>query len=102
MRSTNELETLCDMYQKEDVIIHPNEGYDLGLMQTTNQVKIFSNISVESIDDLEDDFIFGIVFLSNSCRHGKICFNNKFWKKLGMPKKVKLFYDEDKLLVTNC
>ncbi len=101
MKGTLKLESTSDLYQKEEIIIHPNEGFDLGLMNTTNEVNIYPNANIETFNAEENQYIPGIVFLSNSCKHGKISFNKKFWKILGMPKKVKLFFDDNRLFISN-
>ncbi len=99
MKNTEELDVISDLYLKTDLIIHPNTGFDLGLMNTKYPVKIFGNTTVEVFNTGENDFFNGNIILSNTCEHEKISMPSSLWKKMGMPRKVRLYYEDGKLLV---
>ena len=101
MKSTNKLLVETELSLNENMVLHPNDGFDLGLMRSTNTVKIFNNVTVEDFYNGENNFIEGDVLLDNKCMHGTIKISNKHWKKIGSPLKIKLFYDNNKILIAN-
>jgi hypothetical protein len=100
MKNSQALTVKINMVQKADIIIHPNEGFDLGLMNTLTGVKIFDNSAVEVFNVENNDFIEGHVALDNNCKPGTIQVTNRYWKKLGTPKRVILYFDSNKILVS--
>lgn len=64
--------------------IHPNEGFDLGLMTTKYTLEMDDLGSVE-------------VFLLNECPKETLQLNYKTWEKLGKPGKVIMELEEGKL-----
>ena len=101
MKSSQELTVKTSLYLKDDIILHPNEGYDLGLMLPSTSVKIFGNSTIEVFNRAEDGFINGNVLLENKCTPLTIEVAKSFWKKIGSPDKVKLFYEDNKVLIAN-
>ena len=101
MKSTNELLVDTDIYLKNNILIHPNDGFELGLMKTHYSVKIFANVTIDAFNNEKDNFREGILLLNNQCKFGTIKLCAKYWRQIGMPKKIKLFYTENKVLITN-
>ena len=101
MKSTKALLVNTDLYLNQDILLHPNDGFDLGLMNTSYQVKIFSNVTVDVFNNSEKDFIMGNLLLHNKCKHGTILICHKYWQKIGMPEKIIMFYDNEKILISN-
>jgi hypothetical protein len=101
MKSTSILSVCTDLYLIDDIVIHPNAGYDLGLISPVTSVKIFSNIPVEEFNGRTSGFCAGNIILKNQCKNGTIMLGKKFWKKLGTPNNVKLHFDQDKILISN-
>ena len=101
MKSSQALLVKVNMTQKSDIIIHPNEGYDLGLMNTVTGVKIFDNSQIETFNEGSAGFYEGSIALENNCKQGTIQLTSRYWKKLGTPERVMLFYDSNKILVSN-
>jgi hypothetical protein len=100
MKCTSELSVLGDFSMKSDkLVMHPNDGYDLGLMQTDHPVRIFSNISLEEMTSGKAPFLQGKILLSNQCTSGVVQMNLQFWHKMGKPRRVKLFLEDNKVLV---
>lgn len=101
MKSSQTLVVKTNLYLKDDIILHPNEGYDLGLMLPSTPVKIFSNSTIEVFNKAENGFMNGNVLLENKCTPLTIEIAKSFWKKIGSPDKVKLFYKDNKILVAS-
>jgi len=101
MKSSEPLIVKTRLSQKDDIIIHPNEGYDLGIMNTKNPVKIFGNTTIETFNNAADNFFEGHIVLENNCSQGTVELNSKYWKKIGSPDKIRLFYEADKILISN-
>ena len=99
MTSTGDLIIITDLYQKEEIHLHPNVGFDLGLMNSRYKMKIFPNTIVEIFTKGSEGFIEGSVVLDNKCKDKIIKISHLFWKKIGKPKKARLFIEEDKLLM---
>ncbi len=101
MKSTGELSVIGDFTMKEGVVnMNPNDGFDLGLMNTSYPVYLYLGITVEELHAGNKDRIQGTVNLKNECRPGTIEINLKSWEKIGKPKKVRLHYDDATLLVS--
>ncbi|OHD13111.1 MAG: hypothetical protein A2Z96_00290 [Spirochaetes bacterium GWB1_48_6] len=64
--------------------IHPNEGFDLGLMTT------HYDIELDNVGPME-------IWLLNECPKQTLELNSKIWEKMGKPGKVVLQMDEGKL-----
>lgn len=101
MKSTSLLSVLTDLFLEDDIVIHPNEGYDLGIISPTTPVKIFSNLTIEQFKDCSAGFFKGNLLLKNQCRIGTIHLGKKLWKRIGMPDKIKLINDNDKILISS-
>ncbi len=102
MKTTDDLTVLSDFSQKENiVVIHPNDGFDLGLMTTDYQVKIYANQTVKDFKSGSAEYLDGNILLENKCRLGTVELSKKLVEKVGEPKKVKLGFDNGKLLITN-
>ncbi|MFP4384945.1 MAG: hypothetical protein ACLFST_14530 [Spirochaetia bacterium] len=86
MKSTGPLAVIGDYNMKrQDVIIHPNDGYDLGMMTDRYTVMLRDG----------GDAVKGEIFLKNECRTGTVIMNSALWEDIGKPKKLKLNYDDE-------
>jgi len=102
MKHTEELTVINDLSMKEyEVVIHPNDGYDLGLLDKHNDIKVFSKETIEEFKKEDGQHMSGQLSLANECRTGTVIISSKYWNSLGKPKKVKLVYNDKKLLITD-
>jgi len=101
MKSTVPLNVKTNLYIKDEIMIHPNEGFEIGLMNTSQNVRLFVNTNVEVFNTGEKDYIIANLVLSNDCKHGEIILSHRFWKRIGTPPKLKLYYDNNKVLLAN-
>jgi hypothetical protein len=102
MKSSQALTIKTVLSQKEEeIIIHPNDGFDLGLMNTKAVVKIFCNTTIEIFNIGEKDFTPGTIILANDCPQQVAQLNHKLWKKIGSPNALRLFHDNNKILISN-
>lgn len=81
------------------IIIHPNEGYDLGLMQVEYSFPVYANCSAEEFNSGAKDPLEARICLKNDCLPGTIELNGRYWEKIGEPKKVKLLLNGGKMLI---
>lgn len=80
--------------------IHPNEGFDLGMMTRTYPVQWCTDVSLT-------DFVNGSagttnevnVELLNECPPRTLQMNVNQWKKIGMPPHVVIIYDGNRLYI---
>jgi len=87
MKSTEPLRMLCKPGLAENRInIHPNEGFDLGLMTTRYSVE------VEGLGPAE-------VWLLNDCPKESVELNPRVWEKYGKPARAVLRYGDGKLTI---
>lgn len=102
MKKTGMLTVLGQHSQNSSkIVIHPNDGFDLGLMSVKYPVKIFSNITLTEFQNNSKENIEGTIHLENYCRLGTIELATKYWNKIGNPQAVVLYYDEGRLLIEN-
>ena len=90
-----------NLLANNNIIIHPNEGYDLGLLSHTTPVKIFANTSIDMFKSANENFIEGTIILANECRQGNIQLSKKYWNLIGKPEQVILYYEDNKILISN-
>ncbi len=100
MKNTGILNALGDFSMTEDtLVVHPNDGFDLGLMQVSHPVYIYKGISIADFKENKGDRISGKIHLKNECRLGTVEMGLKALEKIGKPKKVQLYYEEPNLLI---
>ena len=100
MKKTNILNVLGDFSMKDDIlVVHPNDGFDLGLMITSYPVYIFFGCSLSEFEEGKGEKIGGKILLDNKCRVGTVEMSRRILEKLGKPKKVELFYKEPNILI---
>ena len=105
MKETSFLQVLGDYsFDEKTIRIHPNDGFDLGIMTTDIVVKIYPGNSFEELEDPNTRFTYGKLYLENNTRMGTCELALKTAQKLGSPKKVRLHLIEDedypKLLIS--
>ncbi|MBN2508701.1 MAG: hypothetical protein JXB03_00435 [Spirochaetales bacterium] len=81
--------------------IHPNDGFELGLMEYVYEMKIFNNCCAQDFNNETGDFFMGRIEQANECPLGTLMVNYRMFKKLNMPVKVKLVASNDKILLLN-
>jgi len=102
MRHTEELTVINDLSLKEyEVVIHPNDGFDLGLLDKHNYIKVFSRNTLEDFKKEDGRYMPGQLSLANKCHTGTVMISSKHWNSLGKPKMVSLIYHDKKLLITD-
>lgn len=95
-----DLTVLADFQAPEgNVTVHPNDGFDLGVMMTETPIILYANISVEDFQAGSGSPIQGKLLQENKCRLHTIELGKKYWQKIGSPKKVKLHFEDQKLLI---
>ena len=96
MKKTGPLSALGDYsFDEKTINIHPNDGYDLGLMTATYVVRIFSGATQQEFASAEGRHVFGTIYLKNECRVGSVELSLKVLERLGKPRQVTLSYDTD-------
>lgn len=78
----------ADLINKDDIIIHPNDGFDLGILALKKEVNYF----------IDGKSYNGVITLDNDCKHGIIIINKRNWNKLGQPAKLQLEINGDNCL----
>jgi hypothetical protein len=82
------------------VVIHPNSGFDLGIMTTNHPVLIYAN---DKLEDFKSKNCFprnrGEIWLENNCKHNTVELSKDFWIKIGKPRKIVMIYEDQRLLL---
>ena len=95
MKESDALQVLGDFsFDEKTLNIHPNDGFDLGLMMTAHVVELFTGIQPHELADAEPSGMYGKINLKNECRVGSIELSLKAVERMGGPKEVKLFYED--------
>ena len=90
IKQTGELQILTDQsFTEKELVINPNDGFDLGLMMTEATVELEFNFNSEKIDP-----ITAIVVQKNECRVGTLELGNKSASRLNGNTKVRLTIEE--------
>ena len=91
MKETSFLQVLGDYsFDEKTIRIHPNDGFDLGVMTTEIVVKIYAGNSFDELENPNTRFVYGNLYLENNTRMGTCELSLKTVQKLGSPKKVRL------------
>jgi len=90
MKTTSELEVVTDFKLKNKVVIHPNDGVDIDLMNSC-YIVTFSTILTP-----EKETFQGELCQSNDCKYQTIMISPGLWQKIGKLKKIKLAISDDK------
>ena len=100
MKTLGPLAILADYsFDDKTVVIHPNDGYDLGLMTTEYVVKIFAAVKPEDMQAENAKFVWGKIHLKNECRVGTVELSLRTVEKIGKPTKLSILMEDDKLLL---
>ena len=100
MKRTQPLKVMIDAsFPMGKAVIHPNDGFDLGLMNTSHPVKVFLNLSLDDFRESKGDLIQGQIMLENTCRKGCAEISKKCWEKMQCPDNILIVYDSNKLLL---
>ena len=92
MKETDALQVLGDFsFDEKTVNIHPNDGFDLGMMMTSHVVEMFTGIPPAELPSAESSGVYGKVNLKNECKMGTVELSLKSVERMGGPKQVKLF-----------
>ena len=71
MKRTQPLKVMVDSsFPMGKIVVHPNDGFDLGLMNTGYPVKIVYNVSLDAFRQEAGNPVQGNILLENSCRIG--------------------------------
>ncbi len=99
MKQTAQLDIVVSFVKKDRVVIHPNDGFDIGLIALSNPVKMFMNCNDGQF--LESTVDHSIVDLSllNECKPGTIQMHKTIWEKLGKPPKIVVKYHDGKIML---
>ncbi len=100
MQSTGYLKAMGDIRLPRDVLVmHPNDGYDLGLLSSHNTLLVFLGGSLEDFEAGRGQSTKGSLHLKNDCALSTLHLNQVWWKELGKPGSVRLYCRSDRLLV---
>ena len=89
MNSTAPLTVLGDFSMDEKTVnIHPNDGFDLGLMTTEHVARIYVGEDRDPDELPESAFTYGKVYLKNEVRAGHVELGLRSAEKLGGAKKA--------------
>ncbi len=81
-----------------EFVMHPNDGFDLGLVQTQHRVSVYND---PPTDASAKPMLAGTILLRNSCRSGTLQVSKKQWEMLGREKSVTLFIKTDKVFIVS-
>lgn len=89
MNATSPLTVLGDFSIDEKTInIHPNDGFDLGLMTTEHVVRIHVGTATDPDQVSDGDYLYGKIHLKNEVRAGHVELGLKAAEKLGGSKQA--------------
>ena len=103
VRETSFLKVLADVsFNEKQVVINPNDGFDLGFMQTEVTVLLYPGVSPASIEGTAVKPHYARVQQKNECKLGTVELSAKMVAAMGKPARVQLHLieaDETKKLL---
>lgn len=80
--------------------MHPNDGFDLGLLQAEHSVRLCLNLSLEGyLKGAQDEGDPVSLSLRNDCPGETLIVGVGLFRLLGKPAKAVVLYDGDRLFV---
>ena len=73
--------------------IHPNDGFDLGLMATEYTVRIYVGTDALTREPADSEFVYGKLHLKNSVRHGYVELGLRAAGRLGKTRSARVYYE---------
>jgi len=100
MKRTNPIKLRLDVrLPSNEIVIHPNEGFDLGLMKDSYPVHIFTNMKLPDFMAAEGSSNPGTINLLNECPHETMWVGKKLYEEMKRPDKALLVLVDQKLLI---
>jgi len=91
LRETGFLKILADYsFPEKQVVINPNDGFDLGLMMTESTVLLYTGDGIEILQNDEIEPFHARLYQKNECTLGTVELSLKTVEKMGAPKQVRL------------
>lgn len=82
------------------LVMHPNEGFDLGLMRVTHPVQLCRNLDLEDyLKGGQGDIDMVSIDLVNDCPKETILVSTSLYRLLGGPAKAVVLFDGERLYV---
>jgi len=101
MKKTGSLKvSVSGTLDREHLIMHPNEGFDLGLLRVEHTLKLCLDLKLEAYlkgDASQADFIR--LALKNDCPRDTLVVGTALHHLLGEPAKVVVLFDGNRLYV---
>ena len=93
IKQTGELNVLYDQsFTEKELVINPNDGFDLGLMMTKATVELEFNFG--SIKDKSPETLIAQINQKNECKVGTVELGSKSMNKLDGNTKVRLTLED--------
>lgn len=105
VRETGFLKVLADIsFSEKQVVINPNDGFDLGFMQTEATVLLYSGVNPATLEQTAVKPHYARVQQKNECKLGTVELSAKMVDQMGKPARVRLHLVEEnetkKLLIS--
>ncbi len=81
-----------------ELAIHPNDGFDLGLINTQHHVSICNQTAAQGNNTSS---FRGRILLKNSCRSGTLQVSQKQWEMMGKEKAVALLIKTNTVFIVS-
>lgn len=81
-------------FTEKELVINPNDGFDLGLMMTETTVELLFSSEPDKEDDQNSPTLTARLFQKNECKPGTIELSLKSTKKLNGKMNVRLSIEE--------
>ncbi len=100
MKQSEPLSVMGDYsFDDKTINIHPNDGFDLGLMTTQHVVHICTGCSYDEFVSGTANATEGVIHLKNECRANTVELSSRTVERLGKPRKIVLVLQDGRLLL---
>jgi len=85
---------------RERLVMHPNDGFDLGLLRVEHPVRLCVTLSLEDyLKGVGDDGDPVSVSLRNDCQNATLQVGTRLYELLGRPARAVVLYDGNRLFI---
>lgn len=101
MKKTGTLKVLGDIRMPfNQIIVNPNDGYDLDVLAQNLSVRIHAGVSVEAFSSGEGFIMDGSLVQDNTCKLGVVEMNLKTIEQIGKPTEIFIALEGNNILIS--
>jgi hypothetical protein len=102
MKASKKLTVTPSFALQNQIAMHPNDGYDIGLFNQMYSFKIYIGSSLQQLAmGKATHELQGEILLLNECKEGTLQIAHKYWLQTGKLRIAKLLLNDEKAVIVD-